>query len=257
MHPTPLALLSRISYDRVAVNCLRQTLAADDSSGDDLARFDRDLAAIDYYAHLRRGMLGARVIDMELFDNPELLVRAAPATAGTIFFRQADRAVYLRLMREVVAASAATDQASLRAMMGDAQETIRQAFESRVASWKYPIAKFSLSSFDAFVDGVGRGTARRDIVRMAVAIERFRGINGQLPKTLGDLVPDFLAEVPGDPFDGAPLRWVVDGDDYRVYSVGPDAVDQGGDVDESGSGRDIVLRVPLGKGRRAAESEQP
>ncbi len=244
-HPTLVALLSRISYDRVAFNYLRQTLAAHELSDDDLALLDADLAAIDYYAHFHQAMLGARVMSMEIFDNPEPLVRAAPGTAGPIFFRQADRAVFLRLMREVVAASAAPDQASLGAKMGDARESIRQAFASRLAGWKYPIAKFSLSSLDAFVDGVGRGTARRDIARTAIAIERFGVAQGRLPKTLGDLVPDFLPGVPSDPFDGAPLRLIVSGKDYRVYSVGPDGVDQAGEIDESGAEREIVLRVPL------------
>ncbi|MGH7137257.1 MAG: hypothetical protein ACREHD_16055 [Pirellulales bacterium] len=97
------------------------------------------------------------------------------------------------------------------------------------------------------VDTVGRGTARRDVARTAIAVERFRRANGQLPDALSDLAPDFLPQVPADPFDGAPLRWLASGDYYRVYSIGPDGVDHGGTVADSPMTGDIVFRVPLGK----------
>src|SRR5262249_27685323 len=40
----------------------------------------------------------------------------------------------------------------------------------------------------------------------AVALERFHLAKGKWPETLAELTPHYLAEVPLDPFDGAPLR---------------------------------------------------
>ncbi len=62
----------------------------------------------------------------------------------------------------------------------------------------------------------------------ALALERFRLANGALPKELSELVPRFLSHVPGDPFDGRPLRYKLLPKGYVVYSVGPDGRDDGG-----------------------------
>ena len=133
--------------------------------------------------------------------------------------------------------------------MGDAHVKAGEVLNSRIANWTYPITKSWIPSLQPFVDAIGCGTARRDLARTAVAIERFRLAHGRPPGTLGELVPELLRAVPNDPFDGAPLRWVSTADGYRVYSVGPDGIDQGGDVEESGTpSGDIVFRVPRGHG---------
>ncbi len=47
---------------------------------------------------------------------------------------------------------------------------------------------------------------------------------GQLPESLGALVPDYLPELPVDPYDGNPLRY----DKAKLWSVGSDLKDDGG-----------------------------
>ncbi len=81
---------------------------------------------------------------------------------------------------------------------------------------------------------------------MAVAIERYRLDNaGALPETLDRLVPKYLADVPMDPTDGGPVRYVRDAASYTIYSVGSDGVDNGGDL--SSELRSVIER---GGGRR-------
>lgn len=43
--------------------------------------------------------------------------------------------------------------------------------------------------------------------KTACAVERFRLKHGKLPEKLEKLVPEFLAEIPIDPFDGKNLRY--------------------------------------------------
>jgi len=62
----------------------------------------------------------------------------------------------------------------------------------------------------------------------SLAIERFRLDAGRLPHTLGDLVPNYLAAVPLDPFDGAKIRYRRLAKGYVIYSVGEDGKDEGG-----------------------------
>ena len=89
--------------------------------------------------------------------------------------------------------------------------------------------------FDAnFVSGTisksMRIEAARRVVIAAIALKRFQVKHGQWPETLGELVPEFFAAVPIDPFDGKPLRYHPNADGtYLLYCVGEDGVDDGGD----------------------------
>jgi hypothetical protein len=64
--------------------------------------------------------------------------------------------------------------------------------------------------------------------KISLAIEGFRQLNGRLPESLNELVPQFLPSVPEDPCDGKPLRYHRLGKGYVVYSVGRDGHDNGG-----------------------------
>ena len=71
--------------------------------------------------------------------------------------------------------------------------------------------------------------SRRRAATVVLAIERYRVANeGQLPKDLEILVPEFLASIPADPFDGQRLRYKRLPSGFVVYSIGPDRVDDGG-----------------------------
>lgn len=79
--------------------------------------------------------------------------------------------------------------------------------------------------------------ARIGLLRTAIALRRFQLRHGDLPLSLAQLVPGFLAEAPLDPLDGQPLRYErQDATNYRLWSVGQDGVDQGGDPNRPGSG---------------------
>jgi len=60
-------------------------------------------------------------------------------------------------------------------------------------------------------------------LRLVVACRLYEIRRGRLPETLAALVPELLAEVPRDPFDGKPFRYLRA--DAVVYSVGKDLKD--------------------------------
>jgi len=62
--------------------------------------------------------------------------------------------------------------------------------------------------------------------RTLLALKAFKVEKGRLPKTLGELVPEYLEAVPLDDFDGMPLRY--NAEKKVVYSVGKDLNDGGG-----------------------------
>jgi len=63
-----------------------------------------------------------------------------------------------------------------------------------------------------------------------VAIKAFKMKTGRLPKTLDELVPEYLAAVPLDDFDGKPLRYSPE--KKILYSVGKNLKDVGGSTKE-------------------------
>jgi hypothetical protein len=68
-----------------------------------------------------------------------------------------------------------------------------------------------------------------DLATVACALERCRLAQGQIPETLGALVPRFIDKVPADVFDGQSLRYHPKSDgSFVLYSIGENKVDDGG-----------------------------
>ena len=89
----------------------------------------------------------------------------------------------------------------------------------------------SATRFSAYVGSVLRenaGIAYQRLALTALAVERFRNQTGHLPDKLDQLTPQFLDEVPEDPFDGFRLRYKIRKQGYVIYSVGPDLMDDNG-----------------------------
>jgi len=63
-----------------------------------------------------------------------------------------------------------------------------------------------------------------------LALHAYQLEHGALPDQLDQLTPEFLTELPVDPFDrrGRPLRYVRTEDGYVLYSIGRDGEDDGG-----------------------------
>lgn len=64
------------------------------------------------------------------------------------------------------------------------------------------------------------------LLQLRVASGRLRADRGRWPRDLGELVPDYLASLPIDRMDGAPLRYRAA--DRLIYSVGNDGIDHSG-----------------------------
>jgi hypothetical protein len=66
------------------------------------------------------------------------------------------------------------------------------------------------------------------IAQADIAINAYRKQHNTWPKFLDALVPEFFAQAPIDPYVHQPLRYVVKGDSYLLYSVGENLIDDGG-----------------------------
>jgi hypothetical protein len=99
-------------------------------------------------------------------------------------------------------------------------------------------------SFSRLLQSLAIGEANDACAETAVAMTRYRLDHGMLPSHLGDLVPAYLDAVPIDPFDGKPLRLAIKNNQWIIYSVGPDRVDDGGIEINRGKG-DVIFTLTL------------
>ena len=69
-------------------------------------------------------------------------------------------------------------------------------------------------------------------LQVLFALRLFHDEHGRLPAQLSELVPTYLAKVPLDPYSHQPLAYrALDVAEFRLYSVGPDRIDNGGAFD--------------------------
>jgi len=75
---------------------------------------------------------------------------------------------------------------------------------------------------------VDQNDAIRESLLAGIALERYRRVQGGWPASLEELVPQYLSDVPADPFTGQPVGYAVGDGGPVIYSVGVDRDDDGG-----------------------------
>lgn len=93
-----------------------------------------------------------------------------------------------------------------------------------------------MMTFQGLADGLDRARFRRRSLLAALDVLDHRRKTGAWPSTLP---VEFI-----DPYDGKPLRYRVDGDGFRIWSVGANLADDGGLTDresKSGQGDEVLI----------------
>jgi len=95
---------------------------------------------------------------------------------------------------------------------------------------RYP-SVMSVYSLSRVLARAMKAETERSLVVSAVALKRYTIRHGSLPRSLSELVPEFLASEPVDYMDGHPLRFHLQpGGEFVLYSVGEDGHDDNGDA---------------------------
>jgi len=232
--PILVSQLVRTAFDGMAQEVLQRQLPTVDFSKEDLDRMQAHLRSVEYEESMRRAMVGERGMVIVMMQNPADLATAEGLPRFIPRFVWNDNLVcYLEYMDAVIAASKKPMPAAL-----DEAEKVDDKL-CREMSGGSPLAKPGRMMASMLIPATGsvfevraRSTASSRAVDAVIAVERFTRENGRLPKTLEELVPKFLPQVPADPYDGQPLRYVVRDGEYVIYSVGKNRADDGGQGNE-------------------------
>lgn len=100
---------------------------------------------------------------------------------------------------------------------------------SRIAQKRlYILSGMLLPAFTKIAMRDAAALTQLDLASTALAVDRFRIAHGRLPKDLDELLPQFLARIPADPFDGSPLHYRRLTNGFVIYGVDSDGRDDGG-----------------------------
>ena len=75
--------------------------------------------------------------------------------------------------------------------------------------------------------------ADRSACFVTSALSAYRHERGHYPKTLRELLDGYVDTMPLDPYVGEPFRYQLDGEQFLLYSVGPNNTDDGGKTGEA------------------------
>jgi hypothetical protein len=231
--PFVISLLVRIGFHGLAEEQIERTVNMCGLSDEYLHRLQGRLAGLEGSLDFKKVMMTERVS----FVDTAQWMRAGPGNIGTLMGERFeppplwrylpilpawDTAIGVEMCNAVVDAVDKPDAATLKRL--NAVSDRRNALGSyHFISRMVPTLTRAAA---LWVRSVGMNRA----MQAALACERYRLARENWPESLDALVPEYLAAVPVDPFDGKPIRFQRIPEGIKVWCIGEDAKDDGGDV---------------------------
>ena len=232
--PITISQLVRLASQQIALSATEQVINRTALREDDLSRLDKILSAAYDPNAMIRGFVGERCMAIQALSRPqEAGLGLAPVVASEGPSRLDLRiAQTLGKVDHFLVEYIDQTNRQITAMRLPPQERQQALEEARPQADQLIEAHKKLSYFtptlSRFVRNDLTNLARIRVGRVAVAVERYRVAQGQLPDQLDDLVPTYLESAPQDPYDGQPLRYKRLSPGFVVYSIGSDLSDDGG-----------------------------
>lgn len=221
--PIIISQLVRVAVRGVAVNTICEALPHADWTDEQLKRLMADLRSVDWRNGVKTAMIGERAMGRSVFSDPDML---GPQFASLRYLSTyEDQRFHLEHMTKSVDAT----ELPFPEMMDEMEKiNIELAQAGQTTKMTAPLSMIVVPALDAAVRAMARADANDKAVEAQLAIELYRRKHGKLPTALEELVPELLAEVPIDAFNGKPLIYRVDPTEILIYTVYNNRVDDGG-----------------------------
>lgn len=222
--PVLLSQLHLASRHESASEAISQCLPHTDWTDEQLQQLIDHCLRRDWRDNLRLGLLGERAFGELILTDPEVLANDGWNETLVADDRRFQLEYWTEMLDLVELEFPEIEQEALR-MNEELDAEFETKTQFRIYSMQMLIAPTGVTRSFAQAQARDRATA------VQLAIERYRKQHGKRPETIEQLTPDFLPEVPVDPFNGEPLRYIAGPEETLVYSVGPNMKDDGGDYE--------------------------
>ena len=255
--PLLISQLVRPGCWSVILKGLESTLSLFQFSEEDLELIQSSLAQAEIPDGIARGLAGERTMGLAIFIDPRIQnsfftggTGAAPpgsqrslSSLGSRFgisvlkvsglFRQ-DRDFFLDTTSNMIAVAQMPFPDRLKAGQVSTVPPSRLLLFSRML----------LPALSRAVTRDADFCARVRTAQTALAVERYRQTHDdRLPERLEALMPQYLPQVPADPYNGQPMRLKRLARGFLIYSVGVNGVDDGGTVEDPKAPKDTVFKI--------------
>ena len=245
LEPQLLCQLLRIANMRIAMQPIWEGLHEQRWSEAQLQRLQAGLGGVDLLVSWRRSWTAEQVYTRQMMQK----MAAAPFWPRAHYFgdpksgRIADYLFPIFVPKGWIQQNQIRMEQQRRAQLIDIIEPARHTLDARGSDgtaarwaqnprWPYSfLAKLFLVDLSEQNLRLAHTQSSLDQALVACALERHRLAHHAYPERLQDLVPTFAAQLPGDLINhGLPLHYRKGAQGYRLYSLGWDGLDQGGQV---------------------------
>jgi len=248
--PELRAQLTGAGFSAWSVDAINRMVNRVVLSDQQLATLDGVLALTDVPMSMRRAFVGERCMDLaEMWPMENRLKHTDDSVSHRVRFSATERCFFRGLCALDTFAWLDASTTIIEASKGSFPDSLDIAKEvhERCSAWHSRWLYATRENTSTMTRCLSFFADREAHVRLGhvlLAIERYRLVTDALPESIDVLVPDYLAGIPVDPFDGFPLRYVKTTCGYLIYSIGRDRDDDGGIEDEETAWKgDIVLDV--------------
>ncbi|MBN1359103.1 MAG: hypothetical protein JW993_00855 [Sedimentisphaerales bacterium] len=240
--PGVVNYLFRIACYGIALEGLEQTLSAVALSDPQLMSLSETISSAKATLDFVQAVVTERCFMIELVRYPAR--HSPPGPAGGFLQLLSDRG----LADVLDYASASIEAAKLPSAQRLAKfRQIADRVDERFSSLHLDLlGTAAMTPMDRAAGLDVRMWAQSDMARTALAIERYRLAAGNVPERLEELVPQYLKEVPVDPFDSQAIRYKRADPGYQLYSILEDGQDNDGTAKtevNSGEPYDLPFQV--------------
>ncbi len=253
--PCMVSQLVRVALGRDAMKLIQRGMNEVKWSNADLIRLQTGLREFQFPSALKDVLLGERASAFTACYDPLKMAggkyNPTPEEVRVMLTRPpqrvADAAKILEIHRGLLESSEKPWSESIRA--GQKVEAEVDALgKSPTSQLTYIMTLLFVPATSYTAQSFAETAAWRDSADAAIAAELYRRKHGKRPEELVDLVPAFLPQIPNDPFTDMSMKMKLSADGLRVYSVGSDLQDNGGNLsDRMTPGSDVGVEVQVPK----------
>ncbi len=247
--------LGRFGCQAMAIGCLERSLAQGQPSEEALKVLQQlleDEAAQPLFLIAARGERGQRHREMEAVEAGDLtmsqmLSQMRGGTGKRTLSDALQDLTYAAMTKQWHAPSLRllTEFVEIAKLPVHQQESRLRQLEAN--DLQLPVfAGLLIPSLTKVARAFQRSQAKLRTAVVALAAERYRRAHGHWPDSLDALLPKFLSTLPTDPYSGKALLYHRLDDMVVIYTVGPDRIDNGGEIDDEHPerpGTDIGFRL--------------